>query len=357
MSELRLPPAVGFCALMMFACGASIAVVAQQPIPAEREMLKTWRMKLDVDKLTDQQVLTATATVLESPNSPHVYQLTLRCAGTDTQMNLSTWDTRDAPVGMMNPRPMLWQTQVRQTGGPKFSPGGINQSTPIVQREVALPKSFRYRIDSANATSSTLSQVADNIGRVQMTDIFNVDPHQIDSGGALSSEQERALARFSDALSGVSPTLMLPTTRLLIADVFPDETVEFPFSTLTSDDRSTMGKMCGFGEPGSQRSQAHVGEATPPARGFANPRILRDVPPQYTSDAMRQNIQGSVFVECVVQPDGTVGAVRVVQSLDTRFGLDAQALKAAKQWRFAPATNDGVPVSAKVVIELRFTLR
>ena len=34
----------------------------------------------------------------------------------------------------------------------------------------------------------------------------------------------------------------------------------------------------------------------------------------------------------VVLPNGTVGDVTVLQSLDTRFGLDDQAVIAVKQW-------------------------
>ena len=72
---------------------------------------------------------------------------------------------------------------------------------------------------------------------------------------------------------------------------------------------------------------------------------------------MRAKVQGTVLLECVVQPDGTVGDVQVVRSLDSTFGLDQEAIKAAKQWRFAPGTRLGEPVSVLVTIELTFTLR
>ena len=39
------------------------------------------------------------------------------------------------------------------------------------------------------------------------------------------------------------------------------------------------------------------------------------------------------------------------------FGLDQEAIKAAKQWRFVPGTRMGQPVSVLVTIELTFTLR
>ena len=44
--------------------------------------------------------------------------------------------------------------------------------------------------------------------------------------------------------------------------------------------------------------------------------------------------------------DGTVGeTAKVIQSLDAKFGLDDEAVKASKQWLFKPATKDGKPVS------------
>jgi len=94
-----------------------------------------------------------------------------------------------------------------------------------------------------------------------------------------------------------------------------------------------------------------------PGNGVELPRVVREVRPNYTADAMRAKVQGTVWVEAVVLPDGTVGESRVVRSLDSTFGLDQEALKAAKQWRFAPGTRMGQPVPVLVTIELTFTLR
>ena len=99
------------------------------------------------------------------------------------------------------------------------------------------------------------------------------------------------------------------------------------------------------------------GGAYRPGNGVQLPRPLREVKPQYTADAMRAKVQGTVLLECVVMPDGTVGKVEVVRSLDSAFGLDQEAIKAAKQWRFEPGTRFGEPVAVLVTIELTFTLR
>lgn len=94
-----------------------------------------------------------------------------------------------------------------------------------------------------------------------------------------------------------------------------------------------------------------------PGSGIVLPRPIREVKPQYTADAMRAKIQGQVLLEAVVLPDGTVGDVEVVRSLDPVFGLDQEAVKAAKQWRFVPGTRQGQPVAVLVTIEMTFTLR
>src|SRR5439155_1179768 len=73
-----------------------------------------------------------------------------------------------------------------------------------------------------------------------------------------------------------------------------------------------------------------------PGNGVTQPQLLREVKPAYTSDAMRAKVQGSVWVETIVQKDGSVGDVQVIRSLDPTFGLDQEAIKAAKQWRFRP---------------------
>jgi TonB family protein len=99
------------------------------------------------------------------------------------------------------------------------------------------------------------------------------------------------------------------------------------------------------------------GGAYRPGNGVEIPRLIREVKPQYTADAMRAKIQGVVWLECIVLPDGSVGDVRVTRSLDSTFGLDQEAIRAAKQWRFQPGTRFGEPVPVLISIELSFTLR
>jgi TonB family protein len=91
--------------------------------------------------------------------------------------------------------------------------------------------------------------------------------------------------------------------------------------------------------------------------GVTTPVPIFQPTPQYTSDAMRARVQGVAVVSCIVRPDGTVSDVEVIRSLDSTFGLDGEAVKAARRWRFKPGTLRGEPVAVRIVIEMSFTLR
>ena len=95
----------------------------------------------------------------------------------------------------------------------------------------------------------------------------------------------------------------------------------------------------------------------PGSAGLTIPRLLRDVTPKYTAEAMRARIQGTVWLDVVVLPTGEVGDVKVSKSLDQVFGLDEEAIAAARQWRFAPGLRFGEPVAVLVTLELFFNLR
>ena len=95
----------------------------------------------------------------------------------------------------------------------------------------------------------------------------------------------------------------------------------------------------------------------PGGAGIENPMPLYRATPQYTSEAMRAQVQGEVWLEIVVLPDGTVGEVTITRSLDRVFGLDDEAIKAARRWRFRPGTRFGEPVAMLVGIALEFNLR
>jgi TonB family protein len=99
------------------------------------------------------------------------------------------------------------------------------------------------------------------------------------------------------------------------------------------------------------------GVLVPNVDGVTTPRVIKEVKANYTGAAMRARIQGIAVLECVVEPDGRVGPVRIARSLDAVHGLDEEAIRTLRQWRFTPAMKDGVPVRVAVMVEISFTIR
>jgi protein TonB len=94
-----------------------------------------------------------------------------------------------------------------------------------------------------------------------------------------------------------------------------------------------------------------------PKDGVTLPAPVRSVKPAYTAAAMDARIEGAVELAVVVLDDGKVGEVTVTQSLDKEYGLDTQAVEAARQWLFKPGTKDGKPVAVRVALQMTFTLK
>jgi protein TonB len=86
------------------------------------------------------------------------------------------------------------------------------------------------------------------------------------------------------------------------------------------------------------------------------PRLMREVRPKYTSEAMTRKIQGTVLLEAIVTRDGWASRIRVVRSLDPG-GLDEEAIAAVAQWQFEPGRLGAAPVDVLVMIDVGFWIR
>ncbi|MEW6131152.1 MAG: energy transducer TonB [Acidobacteriota bacterium] len=87
----------------------------------------------------------------------------------------------------------------------------------------------------------------------------------------------------------------------------------------------------------------------------SRPVALNYPRPNYTEEARKNKIQGAVLVRVLVGADGSVKSVRVSRGLPD--GLNEEAIRAAYQIRFRPATKNGQPVAYWVNVQIDFNLR
>src|ERR1051325_255385 len=91
-----------------------------------------------------------------------------------------------------------------------------------------------------------------------------------------------------------------------------------------------------------------------PSEVTSKARILSKPEPQYTEEARRNQISGTVVLKAVFSSSGQVTNIRAVSSLP--YGLTEKAIAAARQIRFTPAQKDGRAVSQYIQIEYNFNL-
>jgi len=84
------------------------------------------------------------------------------------------------------------------------------------------------------------------------------------------------------------------------------------------------------------------------------PVPIYQVAPQYPFEMREKGVTGVVVVAFIVDADGTVGNVHVMNS--TRHEFDAAAVEAVSQWRFRPGQKQGHKARAQMKIPITFSL-
>jgi TonB family protein len=82
--------------------------------------------------------------------------------------------------------------------------------------------------------------------------------------------------------------------------------------------------------------------------------ILEKPDPVYTAEARARRIEGNVVLEVIFTADGSVEILRVVRGLG--YGLDQEAIDAARRIRFRPERVDGKPVDEHARLQIVFRL-
>ena len=77
--------------------------------------------------------------------------------------------------------------------------------------------------------------------------------------------------------------------------------------------------------------------------------------PGYPLELIRSNVHGMVTLYAIIQADGRVSSIRVLNSPDER--LDSYAAKALARWKFLPAERAGKPVALEAVVKIPFRVR
>lgn len=85
-----------------------------------------------------------------------------------------------------------------------------------------------------------------------------------------------------------------------------------------------------------------------------HPTAIYSAAPDYSEKARKKHLQGTVVLSLIVDAEGVPRDIHVTKPLG--MGLDEEAVKAVRNWRFKPALEDGKPVTFPTTVEVDFRL-
>jgi len=87
---------------------------------------------------------------------------------------------------------------------------------------------------------------------------------------------------------------------------------------------------------------------------LSGPVPLQKVDPRYPPTLITERVSGEVILYAVIRRDGSVDSVQLVRGIDQQ--LDANAIKALRQWKFRPGAKRGTPVELEAIVHIPFRL-
>ncbi len=105
----------------------------------------------------------------------------------------------------------------------------------------------------------------------------------------------------------------------------------------------------GYGSFGDGEGPFHVGGNIQP------PVKIHDPHPGYTEEARMARVQGVVLLQAVLDPRGNVTRLQVLKGLP--LGLTESALETVAQWKYKPATRNGLPVAVYLHLAINFSIQ
>ena len=102
--------------------------------------------------------------------------------------------------------------------------------------------------------------------------------------------------------------------------------------------------------PGEQARAVGTQGSGPTRLSLGQVQLIKRVEPIYPPLMVSARRDGTVVLDAIINSDGTIGDITVLQSLNSLF--DRAAVDAVRQWRYSP-----IGFQAVVTVTVRFNLR
>jgi TonB family protein len=115
-----------------------------------------------------------------------------------------------------------------------------------------------------------------------------------------------------------------------------------------------LDQMIPFGEDSAVPDHRAFNCAQHPERNVTPPHATYSPGPEYSEQAHKQKITGTVLLSATVGINGIPREIKVEKGVG--YGLDEKAIEAVSRWKFDPALKDGQPTEKQIMVEVSFNL-
>jgi TonB family protein len=225
---------------------------------------------------------------------------------------------------------------------PRPDKDGVYAFVPGVEAPIVLERvAAAYPANASPAEingSSLLSFVVDSNGTVSGVEVQQSHGPAFDAAAIDAVKQ----AKFQAGTIDGKP---VPVRIYARVRFFDDQRPAYP--RIINRIMPTGGLNGGFAQPqGGNRF---------PGRPYDHPPIATYTPSaEYSEQARAAKFNGVVIVSVLVNEDGVPIDPQIKRAVG--MGLDEKAIESVLQYRFRPATKNGAPVEARIMIEVNFKL-
>jgi TonB family protein len=173
---------------------------------------------------------------------------------------------------------------------------------------------------------------------------------------ALAAPPKPATEELSIAVGASAPLLSLTTSSATVA---PSTSAAMTPVSQTETNKSGASKIGNNVADSKNESPAVSSEARVVEESNAiiisskgaEKRLIHSVPPKYPAEARSRGAQGTIVLKIVVDENGKVASVGLVEG---NAALANSAIEAVKQWRYRPYVRDGKDLSFQTVVIVDF---
>jgi len=97
--------------------------------------------------------------------------------------------------------------------------------------------------------------------------------------------------------------------------------------------------------------------ANPESKWDIPPEVIKNSPIKYPEDALKENIQGTVYLKVMINSTGKVTSTEIIKKDSVTESMEKEAQNAVSQYIFKPAKYKGKNVNAIITLPIRFKLQ